>query len=829
MAINSKGTAALLYEKYLAAPADQWETHIQTTDDGTTWDDTILARTQDSDPGNAFSLGDYMRMVSVGPHFYGAFPSTNTPGPGKFFPNGGGSVAFQRNVAADGVTLLGNDGTTHISPSVDPFFFKVEQRDVIIQITRNPLSQDEVDALRASGGLPFKDELRVIIDGYTANELGLHGPSDVLNFPSPIASLTITCTGNVPDTGAWGNGFQRFTLKYDVGFTDDSPFNFAGESLDITLTFTAGTGPTSVSTSALLTLMKLPDPFILHGDTPWLSIDLRVFSVYAGQEFFSGHPWTVSDAAGCPEYIQTVMNFISADDFDHQLTTSEDVSRLYTQRTDGLGHEVFNFALAKVHYIGKNPSPFDVRVFFRLFQAQTTTGQYDFTGGQPQTQPGQYRRGVNGAGQPIPLAGFQAGEYVTIPFFASPRINSEVSSMTSQTDTPNIKTFTPRADGGEVITFFGCWLDFNQPTRIDNTGLVVQNNVLPVHVPATNVDGPFATAAIPIQSLVRATHHCLIAEIDFTPTPIPLGKDPSNWDKLAQRNIAYSDAGSATAVTPFDIKPTVLAESPADQSPDELVIDWGSTRTEHRAQIYLPQVPVSDILALASREYFPTTNLSRIDDHTLGCRVGGITYIPIPPATNLSSDGSYAGLISIELADNLHAGEVFNVVVSQVTHRSAPVPVIPKIIPLHQLSSTNPSRILWRQPIGAFQLTIPVNVDHNALLARESNELAVLLYIGRSIPPTSRWYAVFKRYLQIVAGRVAAFGGDPGAILPSSTGIQGCDDDEGEGEECCECCEQRHHHSCMKFKQCEKHSQHHLHGIELRWHFARLGGWMGAK
>jgi hypothetical protein len=84
--------------------------------------------------------------------------------------------------------------------------------------------------------------------------------------------------------------------------------------------------------------------------------------------------------------------------------------------------------------------------------------------------------------------------------------------------------------------------------------------------------------------------------------------------------------------------------------------------------------------------------------------------------------------------------------------------------------------------VRAFQLTIPVG-DKSALLARESNDFAALLHIAQSIPPTSRWYPVFKRYLQIVAGRVAAFGGDPNTILPSATGVpRDCDEDEDGGQ-----------------------------------------------
>jgi hypothetical protein len=155
MAINNQGTVALAY---LQLVSGKWETHFRTTNDGTTWDDTLLART-----ATAGFLGDFMRMVAVGPHFYGVFPATNTPAPANFFPNGGGTFRFQRNTS--GSSLIGNDGTTVIAASVDPFFFKVEEKDVTFIINRSTLGQDEIDARRKQprntpGGLPVPDASR---------------------------------------------------------------------------------------------------------------------------------------------------------------------------------------------------------------------------------------------------------------------------------------------------------------------------------------------------------------------------------------------------------------------------------------------------------------------------------------------------------------------------------------------------------------------------------------------------------------------------------------------------------------------------------------------
>src|SRR5262249_50617185 len=75
----------------------------------------------------------------------------------------------------------------------------------------------------------------------------------------------------------------------------------------------------------------------------------------------------------------------------------------------------------------------------------------------------------------------------------------------------------------------------------------------------------------------------------------------------------------------------------------------------------------------------------------------------------------------------------------------------------------------WRRVLGAFQLTAPVQPKHE-LLFREQRHLSVLLWIAQAIPHESRWYPVFQRYVDVIAGRVQAFGGDPTHVKPSPNG-----------------------------------------------------------
>jgi hypothetical protein len=620
-------------------------------------------------------------------------------------------------------------------------------------VNRSTLGQDEVNARRGQpGGAVIPDVFRVVVDGFSAAQLGVTGPASTLNVASPVAGMTFICRGNTADLGNYGPQVQRFTFHYDADFgPTDIAFNFPQPSKLLTLNVAVAT----VSNSAEIELVKQPDPFILHGDPSWLSVDLRVFVVRAGQDMFG--VTGVRNASDAPRFIQGLISTITPAQFE-TLSTGEDQSKLSLLPTDESGVSVFNFALAKVHYIGLIGAT-QVRVFFRLFQAQSTLLIFDFPPGM------HYRRAVNNpAGQPIPLAGIQGNEYVSVPFFAEPRIDSRLQSMDHQTDNHNVRDISAHADGSEVDTFFGCWLDINQPFE----------QRLPARVPPFGVDGPFNDFFNPPlsiqQAILRNLHQCLIAEIAFDPIPIPPGKDPHNWDKLAQRNIAWSDVGSAQALSTFEIRPTPIG-LPKGQTPDELMIDWGNLPTGSAAQIYWPALKAADVLAMASRMY-TSHRLLQIDEHTIGCHAQGITYIPIPPG----GISNYAGVLSIALPDTMRRGEIFNVVVRQITNAfSQQIPVIPFTEHLEENEGgeedvpPESEETGWRRVLGAFQMTIPVKTKQ-VLLLGEERELSVLRWIEKTIPGDNRWHPVFGRYLELVADRVTAFGGDPDQVQASPTG-----------------------------------------------------------
>jgi hypothetical protein len=121
LAISSAGTPGFLYQQLTGG---RWQTHFRrTSDNGATWNDLILADTPDNNPAPTFQpyIGDYVDLMAVGNSFYGIFSATNIPNNANF-PNG---VTYQRNANFTTNTLLANNNSTPVNPSIDPFFFSV--------------------------------------------------------------------------------------------------------------------------------------------------------------------------------------------------------------------------------------------------------------------------------------------------------------------------------------------------------------------------------------------------------------------------------------------------------------------------------------------------------------------------------------------------------------------------------------------------------------------------------------------------------------------------------------------------------------------------------
>ncbi len=667
-----------------------------------------------------------------------------------------------------------------------PSTVQVVKQDCFFIIDRSTYSQGEIQALIHLNGAPaiIETAMYVVVEGFKPGDLGLTTVN--LNSPpirpaiaNPATGITITSVGAViPEDTSLPNSPQRFTFPCRISFQDANVFNFAPTVENLTVSASLTAGGSTVTCNTTIQLIKTPNPYILHGDAahgyPWyLSTDIRVFQIKAGQTKFAATVGTTSSPRTiATNYIQQVITNLngspaSAGGLFDALPQDEQAESLALAPTDTGGTPVYNFAVARVRYRDTIPAN-DVRVFFRLWPAQQTNATYNTST--------LYRSATNAGGQKIPLLGVQGSQIMTIPFFATSRVDTASANMNTQTDTPNIHTINADTLGGEVASYFGCWLDINQPNdRVFPVRLIGPN-------PANLPDGPFTGLGtlLPIQQLVRSEHQCLLAEVSFDPDPIPTNADPSISDKLAQRNLTFVNVpnpgliDSRRAPQTFEVRPTPFY-LPADLSPDELMIEWGNTPVDSLANIYLPEAAADEILTVADALY-STHRLTKVDDFTIQCQTGGVTYLPVLRKLG----ANFAGLLTIDLPPTVKKGQVYRITVKQIT--TAVSRYTGRNVFTQQenvrgrakttavaVSTQKGQDLIWRRTLGVFQLTIPVSTKQ-ALLASEERRLSVLRWIEQAIPADDRWYLVFKRYVDQMAKRVGDMGGEPDKVIANPNG-----------------------------------------------------------
>jgi hypothetical protein len=657
----------------------------------------------------------------------------------------------------------------------DPVAVQVATQDCFFIVDRSTYAQGEIQALIRLSGTPatISPAFYVVVEGFRPSELGitsgnLGNPPNIPSVPSPATGISINFAGPVvlqdpslPDSP------QRFTFPFSVSFAngDSTPggvFSFSTSPDTLTLNASLTAAGNTVTSSAQIQLILNPNPYILHGDTadgkPWyLSVDIRVFQMKQGQTQFAatigtGNPQTVA-LTFIQQVITNLNSSASAGSLFDALPSEEDAASLALSPVDVSNVPVFNFAVARVRLRDISPAT-NVRLFFRMWPAQQTNATYDTTT--------LYRSTPVVGGTKVPLLGVIGDEIMTIPFFATARVDSSTASMTTQpADTPNVHMLNPDPLGGETDAYYGCWLDINQPNMLLFPPRMVGGS--PGNIP----DGPFTGmgALLPIQQLVRSEHQCLLAEISFDPDPIPASADPSNSDKLAQRNLAFVDVPnpgvdpSRVAPQPFEVRPSP-AVLLSDNRPDELMVLWGNTPSGTLANFYLPNANATEILDWAGKLY-STHRITMLDPHTVQVPAEGVTYLPVPQGSTVN----FAGLLSLGLPLGVRKGDLYKIAVRQITS-AEPQPVI---IIQARASAKAAEEFTWRRSLGAFQLNIPVSTKQ-ALLEEESRRLSLMRWIQSAIPHDSRWFPVSQRHLDQLAGRVQGMGGDPSNIKPSPTG-----------------------------------------------------------
>lgn len=655
-------------------------------------------------------------------------------------------------------------------------FIRVSPQQCFVITDRTTFSSDEVAPGPAL--TQFGDSLYVVMDGFTPEELGINAATPTTPPPdavSPTVSFRRADNSVVAEMSATVQQLlfelptvpagvrQRFMFKMSVSIAGTAPFFQADGTTPIeTQEVAVEAASAGYACRGSLRLTQQPNPYMLDGSPPWLSVDVRVFKLSQGDTRFGR---TVgADAAGAIAFIQSVLADFNtpqgagASSFN-SLSTDPTVSQLDLLESRG-GRRVFNFAIAQVRYRGRTLNAPDVRVFFRSFTTAATG--LDYAVGTT------YRRETNPQGEPVGVLGLQGGQIATIPYFAEARVNPTLQSMTEQRDTRNTRTIN--AAGGDTTAYFGCWLDFNQTA--------LRYPLYPGGL------GPYTSGLLSIQELIRGRHQCLVAEVFFGPDPIPDGATPDNNDNLSQRNLAILEApnpgtpASRRVQHTFELKPSVdllppvgaghdalpqgdvpvlamLAPPlPVRAGPDELMIRWGNLPRATVATLFIPGVGSDSILELAARRIGPPT-LERVDEDTIRFVIGDVTFVPLPAGRT----AAIPALLTVELPPTIKRRQSYTVVVQQVAGAS-------------------------RAVIGSVELPIVVSTARE-LLREEARTLSVLRHIALAIPVADRWHPVFQRYVGQISDRVREFGGDPDRVTPSPDGT-GADGDWHPKQPLCE-------------------------------------------
>jgi hypothetical protein len=627
---------------------------------------------------------------------------------------------------------------------------------------RPEISKDEAKAL-IDAGQHVEDAFYVVVQGLAPSALNITTPNPTqaqLDAWSPHISNPVAGTMTVSafdmtleDSSSLGQ-VQRITFGYNISFSSTNAF--AAEDVPITL----GASVLGLSSTTIVDLTTRQHPYMVAGATSWLSADTRVFKLQPGGMF--AHKTLQNDPnAFIKAVIDSLRGSQQANAWFDGLPADEAGAQLeWSQKING--QPVYNFAICRVHYRAElNPAP-DVRVFFRLFPAMTTSTDF-----QPSTT---YRMG----GQPgtkIPLLGIVGGEVTTIPFFAEPR-RAATDNLNLQNDPKNVDTLKINAGGNETFSYYGCWLDINQPG----------DKRFPIH--PTPLDGGPFTGPAPRQSiadLIRGTHQCLVAEVNFDLDPIAVGATTASSDKLAQRNLAIDHSDNPgepdthRVQHTFSIRPTTANPRPT-QGPDELMIDWGATPHGTIATLYMPGVSASEVMRLADRLY-SRNRLTAADANSVQMEItGGVSYVPVPTG----GIGDLAGLLTLDLPSTVRKGQTFRVVLHQVIDTPPTRPRVrvaePRTVgavrhaaarPHVPAGATESRAVVVTKPrpsrhiVGAFQFSVLVQTRHEILPIVERS-LGNLRRVIGTIPHENRWYPVMQRYLSQVTGRVKALGGGDG-------------------------------------------------------------------
>src|SRR5205085_100784 len=99
-----------------------------------------------------------------------------------------------------------------------------------------------------------------------------------ITFNPPLARVTAQATACSTDGNTLVAGPQRFTWLYRIQFDDTSGFTQEVLPVAMTASLITNIGDT-MSAQAVITLTQQPNPYEIDGPVSWLSVDLQVCNV----------------------------------------------------------------------------------------------------------------------------------------------------------------------------------------------------------------------------------------------------------------------------------------------------------------------------------------------------------------------------------------------------------------------------------------------------------------------------------------------------------------------------------------------------------------------
>ncbi|RKG64966.1 hypothetical protein D7V80_24905 [Corallococcus sp. CA054B] len=683
-------------------------------------------------------------------------------------------------------------------------------------LERSTFSQAE-----AAANPQFDGAILVTVDGLKPNQFPNGGITSLSPTSAQLVSwapsltptdptgLTLQPTGISSDDPMLADRLQRITFTYQVQVNGPA-FGFGGNSrnirVDASLSSPAVSNP--LTNSAGIQLNKSANPFMLdlanNNTTPWLSSDVRVFRVVAGAPG-SGLIDNASREQAL-DFLRSLVSGMTVAQFESINMNQAGSALSPFATTTGVPHRrVYNFAVARVRMPAAGASANDVRVFFRIFTSQTTAA-LSYIESPPGTPIEGYRRTAGPAPIALPGTNASGNEWLSFPMFSEER----TTPPEKQTDPDNLK-------GGLAAgasTFFGALID---------------NNLEDAYLPPTPTSTA-APVDLPTLMMGEHQCIVAQIEYAGTPIPggaTPFTSDKLSQRNIAFSAVANPGLdASRVALHTFEIEANARPVA-GGFPPDELLLDWlGEPPVGTEVRIFVPDWNAHDVVELADRTYL-RHEIRALDANTVAVPGGGVRYIPIPrsdtrPTGVLSAhlplgvkkgqrfdlcirhvtirrrqvgaEQPKATIISSEEAARLLQGRDGKVASARRGARQKAA-VLPRgafdigenrvlVTDLRLLDAEGAHAVLiehpdpkaiaevrreaggWREMIGAFQLGIPVTTKAD-MLAHHLRLLSVFRWRAEALRPNNRWYKTLARYVELVADKVRALGGDP-FIVPAT-------------------------------------------------------------